>query len=125
VAHLNEFVDRLAIALYPGAYFVEFITWMKYLPSWMATWKHDALEWYKKDSAVLLRLYDNVFQRLVSSCFGQVPEILRCQENGDQRPSISLSLAQNSGKYGLNAKESAWITGALYATGHESVSIVP
>jgi hypothetical protein len=77
VAYLNDFVDRLAIAAYPGAYFVEFFTWMKYLPSWMATWKRDALEWYKKDSTVLLRLYDDVFQRLVSSCFGRVPEILK------------------------------------------------
>jgi hypothetical protein len=67
VAHLNDFVERVAIALHPGAYLVEFFTWMKYLPSWMAAWKRDALEWYEKDSNLFLRLYDDVCQRIVSS----------------------------------------------------------
>jgi hypothetical protein len=50
---------------------------------------------------------------------------MRCQASGDQRPSVSSSLAQRSDKYGLNAKESAWLTAALYSAGLESVSIMP
>ena len=67
VAQLNNFVDRIAHAAYPGAYFVEFFTWMKYLPSWTAKWKREAQAWYEKDSTMFLRLYDDVCKRVVSS----------------------------------------------------------
>ena len=46
----------------------------------------------------------------------------QCQAGGDQRPSFSLSLAQNGYKYGLNDKELAWLTRMLYAAGSEMVS---
>jgi hypothetical protein len=67
VAQLNNFVDRIAHAAYPGAYFVEFFTWMKYLPSWTAKWKREAQAWYEKDSTMFLRLYDDVCKRVVST----------------------------------------------------------
>jgi hypothetical protein len=65
---LNEFVQRLARAAYPGAHFVEFFPWMLYNFSryrfqnvdchcrrliWTrcAQWKRDAERWYEQDSA--------------------------------------------------------------------------
>jgi len=68
VAPLDGFVDHLGRAVYPGAYLVEFLTWMRYLPSWMAKWKRDAVAGYEKYSATFLQLYDAVCQRVVSCC---------------------------------------------------------
>jgi hypothetical protein len=68
VAPLEGFLDPLSRAAYPGAYFVEFFTWMRYLPSWMAKWKRDAVAGHEKHSATFLQLYDVVCQRVVSSC---------------------------------------------------------
>lgn len=70
VARVNDFVERIVRAAYPGAHLVEFFTWMRYLPLWMAKWKRDALEWYKKDSIMFEGLYDDVRQRVVSLTYG-------------------------------------------------------
>jgi len=66
---LNNFVDQLARAAYPGAYLVEFFTWMRYLPSWMAKWKYEAVTGYRKYSTIFSKLYGDVCQRVVSSCW--------------------------------------------------------
>jgi len=67
VVALNDFVDLLAHAAYPGAHLVEFFTWMRYLPSWMAKWKSEAVAGYEKNSIMFLKLYDEVCQRVVSN----------------------------------------------------------
>lgn len=51
IAQLNAFADRVLQATLPGSHLVEFFTWMRYLPSWMAKWKRDALDCYEKDNA--------------------------------------------------------------------------
>ena len=66
-APLKGFVDHLSRAAYPGTHLVEFFTWMRYLPSWMARWKHEAVAGYEKYSITFLQLYDDVSQRVVSS----------------------------------------------------------
>ena len=67
VVPLNDFVDQLARAVYPGAHLVEFFTWMRYLPSWMAKWKYEAVTGHRKYSILFSKLYDDVRQRVVSS----------------------------------------------------------
>ena len=73
---LNDFVDQLAHAVYPGAHLVEFFTWMRYLPSWMAKWKYEAVTGHRKYSTIFLELYDDVCQR-VSSCWIGLTGILK------------------------------------------------
>jgi hypothetical protein len=69
VVALNEFSDLLTHAAYPGAHLVEFFTWMRYLPSWMAKWKSEALAGYKTYSIMFLKLYNDVCQRVVSHSY--------------------------------------------------------
>ena len=64
VTQLNELEQRLTLAARPGTHLVEFFTWMKYLPSWMAKWKREALGNHTNDSIMLMRLYDYVCQRM-------------------------------------------------------------
>jgi hypothetical protein len=76
---LNDFVGQLSRAAFPGAHLVEFFTWMRYLPSWMAKWKKEAVAGYEKYSVIFLQLYDDVSQRVVSSCcirFRRIPKII-------------------------------------------------
>lgn len=67
VVRINDFVERIVRAAYPGAHFVEFFTWMKYLPEWAAKWKREAMNWYRHDSIFFVSLYNDVQKRVV--CF--------------------------------------------------------
>ena len=82
VAWVTNFVNRFVGAASPKAHYVEYFTWMKvrhpvtkflivlttlqYLPTSIAKWKRDALEFYRRDSEYLLNLYSEVKGRLVS-----------------------------------------------------------
>lgn len=65
IARINDFVERLARAAYPGTYLVEVFTWMLYIPSFLAPWKKEAQEWHIKDSAMFEELYGEVERRVV------------------------------------------------------------
>lgn len=67
VVRINDFVERIVRAAYPGAHFVELFTWMRYLPEWMAKWKREAMKWFRHDSAFFIGLYDDVAKRVVRS----------------------------------------------------------
>ena len=43
IGPLRAFSDHIAAALLPGAYLVEFLPWMLYLPVCMARWKGDGI----------------------------------------------------------------------------------
>jgi len=61
----NDFVQRLTRAAYPGAHFVEFFPWMRYIPSRFSTWKQDAENWYEQDSAMFEGLFfESVYNNL-------------------------------------------------------------
>jgi hypothetical protein len=66
ITRINDFAERLVSAAYPGAYLVEYFTWMRYLPSWMAKWKRDVLEQYRIDDAMFQGLFNEVSNRVVS-----------------------------------------------------------
>jgi hypothetical protein len=65
VVRINDFVERIVRAAYPGAHLVEFFPWMRYLPEWMAKWKREAMKWYRHDSTFFVGLYNNVQKRVV------------------------------------------------------------
>ncbi|KAJ7797225.1 cytochrome P450 [Mycena olivaceomarginata] len=104
---INDFVERLVKAAYPGAHFVEYFTWMRYLPAWMAKWKRDALEQHILDDAMFRRLFNEVGERVAQ---------------GDQRSSFCATLLGHGDRHGLDRKESAWLAATLYAGGAETTS---
>lgn len=79
VVRINDFVERIVRAAYPGAHFVEFFTWMKYLPEWAAKWKREAMNWYRHDSIFFVSLYNDVQKRVV--CFS-----LEFKQRSSERP---------------------------------------
>ncbi|KAJ7484014.1 cytochrome P450 [Mycena galericulata] len=109
IALINDFVGRLVRAAYPGAYFVEYFTWMRHLPAWMAKWKRDALEQHRVDNAMFQGLFNEVGERVAQ---------------GDQGSSFCATLLEEEDRHGLNEKESAWLAATLYAGGAETTSAV-
>ncbi|KAJ6526403.1 cytochrome P450 [Mycena capillaripes] len=109
IMRINDFADRLVSAAYPGAYLVEYFTWMRYLPSWMAKWKRDVLEQYKIDDAMFRELFNVVSNRVAQ---------------GDQLSGFCAHLLEKEDRHGLNEKESAWTAAALYAAGADTTSAV-
>ncbi|KZP21276.1 cytochrome P450 [Athelia psychrophila] len=107
ISRINGFVHRLTRAALPGAHFVEFFTWMKYLPEWTAKWKAYAMGWYRRDNVLFIELYDDVARRIAE---------------GDDRPSITAHLARQGDKFGLNDKEKAWLAATDYAAGAETIA---
>ncbi|KAJ3848269.1 cytochrome P450 [Lentinula lateritia] len=107
IARINDFITRIVRAAFPGAHYVEFFTWMKYLPSSIAKWKREAEEWYRKDSELFEGLFLEVQQRVTS---------------GEERPSFAANLIRDSERHGLSDKESAWLAATLYTAGAETTA---
>ncbi|KAJ7302126.1 cytochrome P450 [Mycena albidolilacea] len=109
ITRINDFAERLVSAAYPGAYLVEYFTWMRYLPSWMAKWKRDVLQQYRIDDAMFQGLFNEVSNRVAK---------------GDQLSGFCAHLLEKEDRHGLNEKESAWTAAALYAAGADTTSSV-
>ncbi|KAJ7123607.1 cytochrome P450 [Mycena epipterygia] len=106
---INDFVERLVHAAYPGTYLVEYFTWMRYFPTWLAKWKRDALEQHRVDNAMFEALFNEVVHRVAQ---------------GDQGTSFCGTLLEQEDRHGLNEKESAWLAATLYSGGAETSSAV-
>ncbi|KAJ7823701.1 cytochrome P450 [Mycena olivaceomarginata] len=106
---INDFAERLVSAAHPGAYLVEYFTWMRYLPSWMEKWKRDVLQQYRIDDAMFQGLFNEVSNRVAK---------------GDQLSGFCAHLLEKEDRHGLNEKESAWTAAALYAAGADTTSAV-
>ncbi|KAI9465400.1 cytochrome P450 [Lactarius psammicola] len=106
---INDFVQRLTRAAYPGAHLVEFFPWMRYIPSRFATWKRNAEAWYKQDSAMFEGLFNSVHVNSVK---------------GDDRPSLCATLIRDSDRHQLSNRENSWLAGTMYAAGAETTSAV-
>jgi len=94
----NDFIGRIVRSGFPGAHFVEFFTWMKYLPSWMAKWKRDAEYWFHSDGEYYGELYKGVEKRL---------------EAGDERICFTSILHQDAKHTGINYIEKVWLAATI------------
>ncbi|KAH9179333.1 cytochrome P450 [Lactarius sanguifluus] len=109
VGPINDFVQRLTLAAYPGAHFVEFFPWMQYIPSRFAAWKRNAEAWYRKDSAMFEDLFNSVHVNSVE---------------GDDRPSLCATLIRDAGRHKLSNRENSWLAATMYSAGAETTAVV-
>lgn len=66
ILRVNRFTERALAAACPGAFYVEYFTWMEHLPRWMCGWRRYAEDWFKRDSVMFEDLFADVEKRLVS-----------------------------------------------------------
>ncbi|KDQ22589.1 hypothetical protein PLEOSDRAFT_1050622 [Pleurotus ostreatus PC15] len=107
ILRVNHFTERALKAAIPGAYLVEYFTWMEHLPRWMCAWRRYAEDAFKRDSVLFENLFADVVTRLKS---------------GDQRPSVAATIITEQEKKNLTDKEAAWVSATLYAAGAETTS---
>ncbi|KAJ7083084.1 cytochrome P450 [Mycena belliarum] len=105
ILEIQHFVDRALGAAAPGAFIVEYFTWMQYLPRWMSGWRRYAEYWYEKDSALLTGLFSGVQARV---------------DAGDNGPSVAAKLIKVQDQDSLSVLDSAWLSATLYAAGAET-----
>lgn len=67
VNRINDLMHRLVRSALPGAYLVEIFPAMKHLPTWMAKWKREGLEWHRKDTEMFQGFYDDVNKTMASA----------------------------------------------------------
>jgi cytochrome P450 len=98
VEAINDCAERLTRAAYPGAYLVEFFTWMRYIPSSLAKWKRDAENAFKKDS--------KMFEGLLHTVEANVAK-------GDDHQSLCSTLIREVDRNKLSSIERSWLAGTM------------
>ncbi|KZV67277.1 cytochrome P450 [Peniophora sp. CONT] len=105
VQHINEFSARVGSAASPGAYWVELIPWMRYIPAVFSPWKRITAKWYKDDNDAFHAYLDRVQNDL---------------DSGSEQASICATLIHNRDRYRLSTHENAWLAASLYAAGSDT-----
>lgn len=104
---ITGIVDKLARALYPGAYLVESIHFLRHVPAWAASWKREALSSHASDHAFL--------RDLLSAA--------RHASSGDASKVPFAHLVFDAMDNGLiKESEAAWLCGTLFIAGSETTS---
>ncbi|KAI9452369.1 cytochrome P450 [Lactarius psammicola] len=107
IVGVEDYVRRLLHETHPGARLVEYLPWLRYIPSRFAKWKRDVQNWFIQDSLM--------FQRLL----GKVADDLA---NGIDRPSFGATIIKTQSKHGLSEVEKAWLASDMLAAGGETTS---
>nr|F1SY62.1 RecName: Full=Cytochrome P450 monooxygenase 58 [Postia placenta Mad-698-R]BAK09406.1 cytochrome P450 [Postia placenta] len=107
VHRIDELMRRLVMAGLPGRYLVEIFPIMKHLPTWMAKWKREGLEWHRRDTEMFEGFYDNVARFMAS---------------GKYKPSLTAGLIERQEKNGLSKKEVSWLAGTMIGAGAETTA---
>ncbi|KAL0566671.1 hypothetical protein V5O48_015333 [Marasmius crinis-equi] len=107
IRRTNAFVSDLLQAATPGAYMVEYFTWMKHLPRWMSGWRRYAEAFFQSYCGYFERMYADVETRM---------------NQGAQEACVATTYLENRDKFGLTDREAAWCATSLYAAGGETTS---
>ncbi|KAI0700081.1 cytochrome P450 [Cytidiella melzeri] len=107
VKRLVDHVGYLSPAVLPGAFFVDLIPAMKYLPTWLAKWKREGLAWHDQETRMFEGLNADVAKKMAS---------------GTAQSSVVTELIEFEDQLGLSKKEAAWFGGVLIAAGVETTS---
>ncbi|KAG1718603.1 cytochrome P450 [Suillus lakei] len=103
--HVREHFQILRKTLRPGAYLVDFIPWLKYLP------------WYAQE---LKRGFEESKQ-LNTDQLNRVKQ--QIQNNVDVGPSFVKYMLQNAQLHGLTETEMAFLAGSFFAAGFDTTTI--
>ncbi|KAI0301682.1 cytochrome P450 [Multifurca ochricompacta] len=107
VLRVNEHSEKVAATAAIGAHWVEFLPWMKHIPSRFAKWKRDAEYYYEDINSVYQELFSKVQNDLA---------------NGIDRPSMSANLLKNQDHFKLSGTERVWTAGVMFGAASETTA---
>ncbi|KAJ3838054.1 cytochrome P450 [Lentinula raphanica] len=95
---------RFTSSLYPGAYLVEVLPILDYVPAKLVRWKRNATQDFHRISETFHKFYEDAVQ------------------NDQQRNSLCATLADTKLANGLTHAEKAWVTGSISVAALETTS---
>ncbi|TFK80623.1 cytochrome P450 [Polyporus arcularius HHB13444] len=107
VERINAHVARIGSAVVPGRYLVDIFPAMEHLPTWMAKWKREGLEWHERETEMFEEFNEGVGDRMAK---------------GESPTCFVASLIETEERHGLTKKEAAWLAGIMFAAGSETTS---
>ncbi|VDC01474.1 unnamed protein product [Peniophora sp. CBMAI 1063] len=108
VKQVNEFAEIATSAAAPGAYWVEFMPWMRHIPSAIAPWKRRIEEHYRYYNA----LFEGFFSRVQDGI-----------NHGSDGASFAATLIHDSVRYRLDAQENLWLAASIYSAGSDTTRV--
>ncbi|KAG1743394.1 cytochrome P450 [Suillus lakei] len=103
IREARQLIRRFRTLLHPGAYWVESIPWLRYLPGYAPE--------LKDEFERTMRLYTEQLNRVK----------LQIQSNVDTGPSFARYMIENEHLYDLTETEMAYLAGTFFAAGTETV----
>ncbi|OJA21348.1 hypothetical protein AZE42_12222 [Rhizopogon vesiculosus] len=103
VVRIHKVIDNFQIAMCPGAFLVDRVPLLQYLPGY----GKQLIEWYHEE----LELYLQQLGRVKSE-----------MEQGKAGPSFTKSLLENTEEHGLTTNEMSFLAGALFGAGSDTAS---
>ncbi|KAI0792996.1 cytochrome P450 [Irpex lacteus] len=107
IKRLHAHTARIASAVVPGAFLVDFFPFMKYFPSWLAKWKRDGLAWHKAETEMFEGFNAGVAEKLHA---------------GEAQHSFVTELIETEERHGLSKKQAAWLAAIMVSAGAETTS---
>ncbi|KAI0784062.1 cytochrome P450 [Abortiporus biennis] len=105
IENLNTFIARMTYTLAPGNYLAEFIPFMKYLPSSIAKWKGEVLQWSKESTEFYQKLYKSGRDNF---------------KDGGLVGNLSKAIYQEQSRYSVSDDYASWLMAILYVAGAET-----
>ncbi|KAL0579343.1 hypothetical protein V5O48_002676 [Marasmius crinis-equi] len=102
IRRTNAFVSGLLAAASPGAYLVEYFTWLKYLPRWMCGWRRHAEAFFQSYCNYFESMFADVETRMIQ---------------GTQGTCVATTYIENRFKLGLTDREAACAAGGETTAG--------
>ncbi|KAI0757948.1 cytochrome P450 [Fomes fomentarius] len=111
VHRIHEHTGRIASSVLPGRFIVEYLPFLKHIPSWtgLVPWKVWAETWHNRDTSMFIEFVDNTVKKA---------------QKGDPEAakSFAAGLVENKDRHGLSAKQMAWLAGNMFGAGAETTA---
>ena len=111
---IHEHTGRIASSVLPGRFMVEYLPFLKYIPSWtgLVPWKVWGETWHKHDTDMFIRFLDDAS---------------KAAQKGDAEAarSFAAGLVEGEKRHNLDKKQMAWLAGNMFGAGAETVRVSP
>ncbi|KZT11592.1 cytochrome P450 [Laetiporus sulphureus 93-53] len=103
VRAINKYLQRLTVALRPGAYLVESFPFLKYIPGYLSHFHR----WQREENALFA---------------SQLEAVRRKMEAGEAESCFAAYLIENQERLGLSYDEMVYVAGAVFGAGSDTTA---
>ncbi|KAI0087383.1 cytochrome P450 [Irpex rosettiformis] len=108
VQYIQDFVNVVSKTTVPGAYLVDTLPIMKYIPASIARWKREGLKWCDEQTRLFERFNEGVVEKA---------------SKGGSEVNFIADLMASKVRHCLSKMEFAWLPGALILAGTDTTAV--